>query len=182
MMKPETQQTVDPERQSPTARSRWTMPAVVFGLLGGHMVFILIAITLATGDRSFAVVPEYYQKAVAFDDRKAALAASEAMGWSVQLRPATSLSPAGQRELIVQITDTEGKPVTGRSVRLGCYHFSRADEPLAFELIEALPGQYVGADRLSREGFWWFELSVAGGGQPFVAEFKQFVSAAEATP
>lgn len=154
------------------------MPAIVLGLLGGHVVFVLIAITIATGDRSFAVVPDYYQKAVAHDDRKAELSASAELGWQLELRPADSVDTTGHRGVVVLLRDHEGLPVTGAEVGVSAYHYARASEPIAFELTELLPGQYSGSAAVERAGFWQFELIATRGQQRFISEFKQFVNEA----
>ena len=158
---------------------RFTMPAVVLGLLGSHVLFIIIAITLATGDRSFAVVPDYYQKAVAFDDRKAQLAQSAALGWQVELEPAETIDSHGRRGVVVRLRDRDGTQISGAELRVSCYHLSRAGEPVNMELVEALPGQYVGKGRLGREGFWSFDLVAKVQKTRFVSAFKQFVFEAE---
>lgn len=178
-MAPHNTHMTDRAEPLPSRRRRFAMPAVVLGLLGGHVVFILLAITLATGDRSFAVVPDYYQKAVAYDDRKAALAVSAALGWRVALEPGAQVTSLGERDVLVRLRDREGAAVSGAQVAVSGYHFSRADEPVSFELAEALPGQYVGRAPLGREGFWWFELTAVRGGEDFFTEFKQFVPAGE---
>lgn len=158
---------------------RFTMPAVVLGLLGGHVVFIMVAITLATGDQSFAVVPDYYKKAVDYDQRKAELAESDSLGWRAELQPAALVDALGEREVVVVLRDESGASVTGAAVRVSCYHYARAGEPIAFDLQEVLPGQYVGRARLAREGFWQFELLARQGESAYVREFKQFVNQAE---
>jgi len=159
----------------------FTMPAVVIALLTGHIVFIMIAITLATGDRSFAVVPDYYRKAVEYDQRKTMLEESDQVGWAVHLEPADTMNGTGERELIVRLTDRDGAAVTGAALHLSCYHYARAGEPVTLDLVEALPGQYVGVARVGREGFWWFDVSANREGAVFVRGFKQFVRAAEVT-
>lgn len=156
------------------------MPLVVLGLLGGHMIFIMVAITLATGDRSFAVVPDYYQKAVDYDERKALLTESAELGWQADLVPSDQLDAVGQREVVVMLRDQKGRPITDAAVRVSGYHYARAGEPVAFEAIEALPGQYVGKARVAREGFWQFEIDVQRGEQRFLSSFKQFVPPAGA--
>lgn len=161
------------------SKKRFMMPMVVLGLLGGHVTFIVLAITFATGNESFAVVPDYYQKAVAFDDRKAALAASEILGWSVELEAAKVVTEGEARGVVVRLHDQSGAVVRGATVNVNSYHLSRADEPIAFTLVEALPGQYVGQAPLDREGFWRFELDATVGETRFVNDFQQFVFAAE---
>lgn len=154
------------------------MPAVVLGLLGGHMLFIMIAITLATGDPSFAVVPDYYQKGVDYDERKALLTQSAALGWSVEVHAGLTTDAIGQREFIVQVRDAEGQAVHGLDMKIEAYHVARASEPLAFACVEALPGQYVASPRMRKEGFWQFTIDSTINEQRFVAELRQFVQAA----
>jgi nitrogen fixation protein FixH len=151
------------------------MPAMVIGLLGGHMIFIFTAITLGTGDPSFAVVPDYYQKGVDYDDRKALLAESAQLGWVVEVVPGESADAIGQRELVVQVRDAEGQAVKGLEMKIDAYHVARASEPVGFVCVEALPGQYVGTSRMTREGFWQFTIDATSGDQRFVAELRQFV-------
>ena len=155
------------------------MPAVVLGLLGGHMVFIMIAITLATGDPSFAVVPDYYQKGVDYDERKALLTQSAALGWSVEVNASPSADAIGQRELVVQVRDANGQTVQGLDMRVEAYHVARASDPVTLACVEALPGQYVTTSRMSKEGFWQFAIDATLDDQRFVAELRQFVQEAE---
>lgn len=152
------------------------MPGVVLGLLGGHMIFIVTAITLGTGDPSFAVVPEYYQKAVDYDEHKARLAESAALGWLVEIDAGDTLDPAGERDVHFRLRDRNGRAITGASVRVSAYHNARAAEPIDFACVEALPGQYVAKARLLREGFWRFAIEVECGDERFVTDLKQFVS------
>lgn len=157
------------------------MPLVVLGLLGGHMIFIMTAITLATGDSSFAVVPDYYQKAVDYDERKALLAESEQLGWQIELAAAEQIDAIGEREVVVMLRDRDGQPVTDAAVQVFGYHYARAGDPVAFESVEVLPGQYVGKARVGREGFWQFEVSAERGEERFFSSFKQFVPPAGGT-
>lgn len=173
---------IDYDRTLRRSGKRFMMPAVVLGLLGGHVVFIVTAITLATGDRSFAVVPDYYQKAVDYDERKAQLAQSQALGWRVELQADDALSTTGERGVTVRLTDREGAQVPGAALSVSCYHLSNAGEPVHFELTEALSGEYVGSSALGREGFWWFEVTAQRNDQRYIHEFKQFLWQAEVTP
>lgn len=158
------------------------MPAVVLGLLGGHMVFIFTAITLGTGDPSFAVVPDYYEKAVDYDERKALLAQSAEMGWSIELTPAGQADAAGQRDLFVQFRGRDGQPVRGLSVQVTGYHVARAKQTVTMQCIEVVPGQYVGSARIMREGFWQFAVDAEVGDQRFASEVRQFVTGAGGAP
>lgn len=158
------------------------MPAVVLGLLGGHMIFIFTAITLGTGDPSFAVVPDYYEKAVDYDQRKALLAQSAELGWAIELTPAAQADAIGQRELFVRFQDSAGQPITGLLVQVTGYHVARAKETVTMQCVEVLPGQYVGSARMTREGFWQFAVDAEHGEERFASEARQFVTAAGGAP
>lgn len=158
---------------------RFVMPAVVLGLLGGHVTFVVLAITFATGDRSFAVVPDYYQKAVDFDEHKAALEASDKLGWQIGLEPSAEADVYGNRVLVLRLTDAQGQPVRKAAVRVSCYHLADAGRSMEIELVESLPGQYVGSARVSREGFYQFDVSAIRGEERYVQGFEQFLRSAE---
>lgn len=161
---------------------RWlVMPMVVAGLLGGHVIFIILAITFATGDRSFAVVPDYYQKSVSFDERKVALAASAELGWSYEFRPSERLDPTDERGVVVVLRDQDGAAVQGAEMSLTGYHLARANDVVSIVLSEVSPGQYVGQGPIQKAGFWQFELVATRGDARFIVELRPFVGNREAT-
>lgn len=172
-------QQIDPVNTAKPALAPWrslVMPGVVAGLLGGQMIFIAIAITLATGDRSFAVVPDYYQKAVDWDQRKADLAASQAMGWRVELRPSPQADELGRRQLVLIVQDRAGLPVRDASVNVQMFHHARAKDHQAAGLSEVLPGQYAALVEMPRPGRWQFDVEVKRGDERYVTTMQQHVS------
>ncbi|MEM1354789.1 MAG: FixH family protein [Planctomycetota bacterium] len=153
----------------------WVMPAVIFGLLGGQMIFITTAITLATGDRSFAVVPDYYQKAVDWDEHRADLLASEQMGWTLEVLPGESPDEFGKRPLLILVRDAEDQAIRGARVRVAYFHHARAGDHHSVELAEVLPGHYAAEAQIARHGRWQFDVEVERGAQRFVASVQQHV-------
>ncbi len=174
-MTPETTEKTQGSAKQVQPARRFTMPLVVAGLLGGHIVFIVVAITLATGDRSFAVVPDYYNKAVDHDQHKAQLAESAALGWQLEIKPASVIDAVGRRELVVVLRDAAGQSISDASVSVTCYHLARANQVQTLTLREVLPGQYAAQSDLGKEGFWNFDLTAVRGEERFIAERKQFV-------
>jgi nitrogen fixation protein FixH len=161
-----------------TPRRRWpffVMPGVIAGLLGGHIVFIILAITLATGDRSFAVVPDYYQKAVDWDQRQADLTASDDLGWQVDLTPSEQVDDPGKRRVVVSARDGAGQPIAGATARLHYYHLARAGEHRSAELAEVLPGQYTAELPMSAQGRWSLEIELQRGTERYVESIQRFV-------
>lgn len=168
------------QRPQPHAMPRggwrtYLMPGLVIGFLGGHTLFIVIAISLATGDRSFAVVPDYYQKAVDWDDHKARLAASDALGWEAAIEPAHEVSLHGERALVVTIHDAQGRLVEGAEVEVTMYHRARAGDPLTISLAPDTPGRYTATAKMRDEGFWDFTLTARRGDQAFLVQRQQYV-------
>jgi len=173
------QENVTPGRPATPRWRVFVMPGVVLGLLGGQMVFIAIAITLATGDRSFAVVPDYYQKAVDWDQRRDALAASDELGWRVELRPSGAVDALGRRNLSVAVHDAAGQPLAGAAVTVEYFHHARAKDFRAVELSEVVPGQYATAAQMPLAGRWQFDVVIERGEQRYVATLQQHVSNGE---
>ena len=52
---------------------------------------------VATSDGSFAVEPDYYQKALHWDDARSAAAENAGLGWTVELDGRRQASAAGDR-------------------------------------------------------------------------------------
>lgn len=157
-------------------KRRLVMPAVVIGLLGGHMLFIFTAITLGTGDPSFAVVPDYYQKGVDYDEHKALLVASAELGWSVELTPTAQPDSLGRRDMVFHFRDEAGMPVRDLRVLVEAYHLARAADVVQIECVEVLPGQYVGQVQFRREGFWHFGIDASHDDQRFVQDLRPYIS------
>jgi len=155
------------------------MPAIVLGFLGGHVIFVISAITIATGDPSFAVVPDYYQKSVDWDAHKAALADSESLGWQVELQPSEQVDQLGQREVVVVLRDRAGKPVVDATVTMELFHRARAGDVIRSQFAEVLPGQYAALLKMPREGRWEFDLHAEQGGQVFIWNAQRDIRRAE---
>lgn len=152
------------------------MPGLVLGFLGAHMLFIIIAITLAVGDKSFAVVPDYYQKSQAWDTHKAELAASEALGWGVVVEPSREVSLHGERELAVVLHDAGGEPIDGAHVVVTLYHHARAKQVVQLELAPTgTPGRYAVTAELRAEGLWDISARITRGDEAYLHEEKAYI-------
>jgi len=114
------------EVQKANRRAAWRWGSLVVGLLGLQVLGGIVAIILATGDESVAVVPNYHEKALRWDEEVAAQAASAALGWQCDVHPIEQGSlPAG---LKVSLTTREGAPVVVTSGSLRFYRHARASD------------------------------------------------------
>ena len=66
-------------------RAAWRWGTLVVGMLSLQVVLGVAAVFLATGDESVAVIPNYYDKALAWDQQMAQQQASESLGWDVEM-------------------------------------------------------------------------------------------------
>src|SRR5512138_3082971 len=83
---------------------------------GGNVVFMV----LANRDASFAVEPDYYQKALDWDRTMAQEATNRALGWTARVE-GTFPAPVGRR-LTLRLLDRDGHAVDGAAVTLEALH------------------------------------------------------------
>lgn len=157
-----------PSNLDPRKRRWWIWPAIVVTLLSLHTVGILFAVSIANRDRSFKVDPDYYRKGLTLDARKAQLAASEKLGWTVAVSADLDASTK-QRVVGVKLLDKAGAPVTGATIDLSFYHHARGNDVRTLKLTDAAtPGTYTAPTDLVAVGFWQFDLTVTRGEEKFV--------------
>ena len=160
----------------------WTWPLIVVSLLLGHVSIMVTAVILATGDKSFAVLPNYYERAVNWDKNQAELRASEKLGWQVTLVPSPDVDPTGRRALSLTLTDAAGQPNAGADVELTWYHHARPAELLKASLHTDAAGRASDNIIMRNEGVYQINVSVKADGRRFVTSLAPFVSTAKRGP
>lgn len=124
----------------------------------GSNIYLVIR---ATNDPSFAVEPDYYQKAVGWDDKQAAQAQSDALGWQVEL-------DAELQGLTVHLRDRLGRPIADAEVRVEAFHNARAQERIRGQLVSQGDGTYVWERDFARPGIWEYRLAAQRDDDRFV--------------
>jgi len=118
-----------------TPATRWIGGIVL--LLGVNVVAGVVLIAAAGGDTARRVVPDYYQRAVAWDQTMAANETSARLGWQI------TATPAG-RALEVTVRDHVGAPVASAVVVVHLVPRGHADEPSEITLTATAAGTYRG--------------------------------------
>lgn len=155
-------------------------PFIIVGLLVAHTTLIIGAATLAIGDPSFAVVPDYYAKALAWDDDQASQRDAAERGWTFHVIPGAFTDPTGQRLIVATLNDKHGQPVPGAAVTLQLYHHARAADVTRLALRETAPGHHEALAPMPTAGTWRLEARVVEGNQPFA--FTRDIEIPAATP
>lgn len=127
-------------------------PFMLLGLLlvsVGANVYLIIR---ATNDPSFAVEPEYYEKAVEWDRIQAERAASDRLGWAMDV-------DAGRDALRIELRDALGRPVEGAEVEVIAFHNARAADRIRAHLLPRGRGVYELERAFGRPGIWEYRFA-----------------------
>ena len=128
-------------------------------------------IMLANDDPSFAVEPDYYQKAVRWDDAMAQERANASLGW--RLAPTLSLSADAPARLLVHLSDSTGAPLAGATLTVQAMHNARAAQVYAATLVPTdVAGAYRAELPVRRAGQWELRFEVTRGAERFTARAR----------
>lgn len=147
-------------------------PAFVISILLMGMVTTLYTVYLANQSPP-QVVENYYEKALNWDSEQAVAAASQALGWDLQLAIAPPQTEASERIIQVTLLDAAGQPITNLE---GSVRARRPDQIgiLAETPLMARPdGSYEGHLPLTKRGLWDLEVIVQREDERFVQTVRR---------
>ncbi|SMP54510.1 Nitrogen fixation protein FixH [Neorhodopirellula lusitana] len=124
------------------------------------------AINLAIGDPALAVVPDYHQAALRWDQSKAASRAVQKLGWDVEMKVSDVADGKGLRALQVHATDRDGNSLSNLSINAKVYHHARADHMERIALKSVGDGQYIAMPAMRNPGLWQVELIIDNASVP----------------
>lgn len=155
--------------------ARWKWAGLIVGLLVLQVLMGGFAAFLAVGDPAFAVIPNYHEQAMHWDDVVAARFASDALGWQSRITAADAVNLYGKRRLTASLQDAAGRPLAEAQVRLQLWHHARPldVQEVALTPDPAVPGQYLGEAIVRRPGLWEIELSADLNGQHYLATTRE---------
>lgn len=148
-------------------------PLLLALLLVSGVLANVYFMTRAVSDPSFAVEPDYYQKAVAWDAHQAQARENAALGWSLALTVAAADPGTGRARLVAALLDREGRRLPGLTVGLTAFHNARAAQVLTATLTETPEHAYAADVAVVRPGLWEFRLSATRGEETFTAVVDQ---------
>src|SRR5687768_354460 len=107
--------------------ARW--PMAVTTILGITVAANIWLIRTASGDPSFAIEENYYERGVHWDDELAQRATNRALGWKV-VATMTREGTGNDAVLHVVLTDSAVAPIEGASIVVKAMHVARARDPV----------------------------------------------------
>jgi nitrogen fixation protein FixH len=142
-------------------------PAGIIGLLllGATSTFgVLIA---ARSDGGPAVVEDYYQQALRWDTLARQQAASDALGWQVQVQvlPSSTL----EHTVLLTLTDRHRQPLTGLAGTIRAFRPEQTavQGTAALQADASTPGLYRQPLPLHKAGLWDLEIVAQRGADRF---------------
>ncbi len=174
-MNPTSSRNAKPEAHGRMPR-RWVY--IVVGFLAGHVVLMTTAVTLAVrGHGALGVTPDYYQQAVSWDESRAIVKASEALGWDVSVTPDIWLDDALTRRVTVHANDHDGRGITDAVVALKAYHRLYPGLTAEGTAAEDAPGVFALRLPLAKPGEWRITVRIERGDDVYEMPFDQNVVA-----
>jgi nitrogen fixation protein FixH len=159
-------------RTATRPRSGTYWPFFIVALLVGGAGANVGLMLVATGDRSFAVEPDYYQKALRWDETMAQEARNRALGWTIAVAFERAARP-GEITLAAQVNDRAGHAIEGAHVGVEAFHSARASHVLTAALRPEATGRYAATLPFDRPGVWELRLRVERGDQVFTRTLTQ---------
>ncbi len=151
----------------------WYWPFLLVGLLASGVGVNLYFMSCAISDPSFAVEPDYYAKAIAWDAHQAQARDNAELGWTLELAVAPADPGTGRARVVASLLDRDGLPVPGLTVGLEAFHNARASQEVRSELVETAEQAYEADVAVSRPGFWEFRVAATRGTEVFTAIVDQ---------
>jgi nitrogen fixation protein FixH len=177
--KPDAMKQADATNRSGRAAMIW--PGIIIGLLAAQMLLLLTMAYIATSDRSFAVEPDYYQKALNWDQLAAQNRMNEQLGWSAHIQVSDAADLMKRRDVTCTLTDDSGEPLSGVTVELVAFPHARGEERMTLGLAEQNEGKYATNMPITRTGLWEFRITASRDAHRFTRVIQQQVDPPGAT-
>lgn len=148
-------------------KAKTVIPTLIAAALGIHVVGSLLVVYFTTSNPSYAVEENYYQKALAWDDRRAQDAVDSALGWKLEATAHPPAAPGETALLEAALFDADGAPLDGATVSVEAFHNAHAHDILRVPLEPAGNGVYQARLPMHHNGRWELRFTVDRGGEHF---------------
>jgi nitrogen fixation protein FixH len=130
----------------------------------------VVGLVLANSSPSFALEPDYEQRARHWDDRQVQVTLNQRLGWRVE--PRYEALGTERMLLRIQLSDSSGLALSSGHLSARAFHNARANAVQQLKLVELGPGTYAAEFSVARSGIWIFELDARVGEQTFTETWR----------
>ncbi len=137
-------------------------PWVIVGMLVVHASIILGTIAVVSARHDLYVEPDYYAKAIDWDNQRAMREMADTMGWTIELAVYDEQvdSGTGRQALEVSIRDRDNQPIDGALVQAEAVHPAHANDRINLVLLGIDDGRYRKPIEMEVPGFWQVHLAI----------------------
>ena len=150
-------------RAEKRARRFWV--SLVVCLLGIQVVIGGVALQLAVGDPSGAVVPSYHEAALNWDQTHHARLASTRLGWAIETVVSDVADESGMRAIEIHVQNELAESASDLEIAGQIYHHARACKVQSVAFASVGEGRYIAMAPMARDGLWQLEFEIQGAGE-----------------
>ncbi len=163
------------EQKEKTAQLMWLGFILMFFLI--QAVIWTVAISATANDPSLAVVADYDEKALKWDEEKARRTASAQLGWHSEIVVDSESDIYGFRNVRIKLQDANLVPIENATVELTAFHRARAAEPQRIKISGQGNGIYSGFVQVRKNGMWQFDGCAKRRDDTFLINERQSIMA-----
>ena len=141
--------------------ARWALVPV--GLLASSFFGVGWMAIIAVRDPSFALEPDYYQKAIHWDQAQAQAANNERLGYAFSVPGAVVSDSRGLATLQLKINDRSGRAVRGAHVSATAFPNAFSEDISQIQFNQRAPGVYEAPVKVRHAGLWEFRVTMDDG-------------------
>ena len=138
-------------------------PGMIFVLIGLNVIGTACLVIFATADKTAAVEPQFYDKAVKWDEQARLLRHAEELNWRFAPSVSRERDAGGKRVVSLKLTNAEGTALAGGRVVLEAFHQADSGKRVELVLEDRGEGSYSVPAAIERPGYWEFRFRVMRG-------------------
>jgi len=143
-------------------RPGWYWPWAIAGVITLQASVIIATVIVAVGPQSRAVEPDYYQRALNWDEQAAEQRTPDRLGWAVTLDVGDQQGPFPKRTLEATLSDAAG-PIEDASVSAVLFPTADAGSRAELPLESVGDGRYRAEATMPHTGRWEIRLTIVRG-------------------
>jgi len=137
---------------------------------------------IAARDPHFATEPDYYQKAIHWDQTQAQAATNQRLGYVVTAPATLGIDQHGLVTLQFGLKDSHGQQVHGGQLAGEAFANAYSAEVARLVFDEQATGAYQTQFKPKRPGLWIFRVAGNSAGARFTADFRVDLTESEVAP